>query len=121
MKNINLGTPSLGSKEIIAVGRVLKSGNLAQGKKVMAFEQEFSKLVEGRPCVAVNSGTSALHLALLALEIGPGDEVIVPSFTFAASANAVALTGAKPVFIDVEQETFNLDPTLILSKLTIKT
>lgn len=121
MKKINLASPALGLREILGVSRVLKSGNLAQGKKVMAFENEFSKLVEHRPCVAVNSGTSALHLALLALEIGTGDEVLVPSFTFAASANAIALTGATPVFIDVDPDTFNLDVNLIASRITKKT
>ncbi len=78
---------------------------VAQGPEVAAFEQEFAdQLVGGRECVAVNSGTSGLHLGLLAAGIGPGDEVIVPSFTFAATANSVALTGATPVFADIEPD-----------------
>ncbi len=78
-----------------------------------AFEVEFAEHFGlGRPCVAVNSGTSGLHLALLALGLGPGDEVVVPSFTFAATANAVALTGATPVFADVDDH-FCLDPEAV--------
>ena len=84
---------------------------IAQGPEVAAFEAEFADaLTSGRTCVAVNSGTSGLHLGLLAAGIGPGDEVIVPSFTFAATANAVALTGATPVFADIEPDHFCLDP-----------
>ena len=93
---INIANPDIGRAEIKAVKRVMKSGGLAQGPEVLAFEQEFSKkLVSGMHSVAVNSGTSALHLMLLAHNIGRGDEVIVPSFSFAATANSVALTGAK--------------------------
>ena len=77
--------PVIGEAEIEAAVRVLRSGMVVQGPEVAAFEEEFSELVDGRHCVAVNSGTSALHLALLALGIGPGDEVIVPSFSFAAT------------------------------------
>lgn len=100
----------MGPEETDAVSRVLATGNLVQGAEVASFEEEFAKLVDGRPCVAVNSGTSALHLALLAAGIGPGDEVVVPSFTFAATANAVAMTGARPVFADIAPDTFCLDP-----------
>lgn len=100
----------LGEEEQAAAARVLASGLLAQGREVAAFEEAFSAVVEGRNCIAVNSGTSALHLALLANGIGPGDEVVVPSFTFAATANAVSLTGATPVFADIDPRTFCLDP-----------
>lgn len=103
----------LGDAERAAVERVLGSGMLAQGPEVAAFEVEFARHVGGRPCVAVNSGTSALLLGLLALGVGPGDEVIVPSFSFAATANAVALTGATPVFVDIEPEYFCLDPDAV--------
>ena len=114
MKNpIPLAKPILGREERKAIIKVLKSGNLAQGNEVEQFEYEFSNYTNGRECVAVNSGTSALHLALLSLGIGAGDEVIVPSFTFAATANSVALTGAKPVFVDVNPKTFNIDPNLV--------
>ncbi len=92
---------------------VLASGGLAQGPQVAAFEREFSAIVGDCECVAVNSGTSALHLALLALGVGPGDEVIVPSFTFAATANAVALAGATPVFVDIEPQSFCIDPDAV--------
>jgi perosamine synthetase len=120
-KAIPLAKPILGRAERRAVTKVLRSGNLAQGPEVSAFETEFSNFVEGRHCVAVNSGTSALHLALLALGIGPGDEVIVPSFTFAATANSVSLTGATPVFVDIDPATFNIDPNKIEGVITDKT
>ena len=107
---MRLARPMLGDEERDAVARVLASGMISQGPEVAAFEEEFAGLVAGRHCVAVNSGTSALHVALLALGIGPGDEVVVPSFTFAATANAVRLCGAEPVFADIEPDTFSLDP-----------
>ncbi len=113
--------PMIGAEERAAVDRVLASGRLAMGPEVAAFEQEFATLVAGRPCVAVNSGTSALHLALLALGIGPGDEVIVPSFTFAATANAVALAGASPVFADIDPASFCLDPAAADAAVTPRT
>lgn len=121
MKDIKLAQPQLGRAEKKAVLRVLNSGNLAQGPEVAKFEEEFASYVEGRSCVAVNSGTSALHLALLSLGIGKGDEVIVPSFTFAASANAIALTGAKPVFVDINPATFNIDTRLIEEQINPRT
>ena len=102
--------PLIGAEERTAVDRVMAGGMLAQGPEVAAFEEEFAAHVEGRPCVAVGSGTSALLLGLLAEGIGAGDEVVVPSFSFAATANAVALTGATPVFADIEPEHFCLDP-----------
>jgi dTDP-4-amino-4,6-dideoxygalactose transaminase len=114
--------PIIGDDERKAVDAVLATGQLAQGTEVAAFEQEFSDvLLDGRAAVAVNSGTSGLHLGLLAAGIGPGDEVIVPSFTFAATANSVALTGATPVFADIELEHFTLDPASVESKITGKT
>ncbi|WP_442814946.1 MULTISPECIES: DegT/DnrJ/EryC1/StrS family aminotransferase [unclassified Streptomyces] len=105
--------PVIGDEEVAAAVRVLRGGRVVQGPEVAAFEEEFGALVEGRACVAVNSGTSALHLALLALDIGPGDEVIVPSFSFAASANAVRLAGAEPVFAEIDPDTFCLDPDAV--------
>jgi perosamine synthetase len=114
--------PQLGRKERRAVARVLRSGMLAQGPEVGTFEEEFSQaLVSGNHVVAVNSGTSALHLSLLASDIGPGDEVIVPSFTFAATANAVALTGAIPIFVDIDPVSFTLDAKLIEDAITPRT
>lgn len=121
MKNIPVAKPLINRHDIRAVVKVMKSGGLAQGPQVSKFENLFSEFVDGRNCVAVNSGTSALHLSLLSLGIGPGDEVIVPSFTFAATANSVALTGAKPVFVDIDPKTFNLDPKLIEGAITRNT
>jgi perosamine synthetase len=113
--------PEIGQDEIDAVVRVLRSGSVVQGPEVADFEQEFGKLVDGRACVAVNSGTSALHLSMLALGIGPGDEVVVPSFSFAATANAVAVTGATPVFADIDPDSFCLDPESVAAVLTPRT
>ena len=114
--------PIIGDDERAAVDAVLVSGMLAQGAEVAAFEREFSEvLLDGRAAVAVNSGTSGLHLGLLAAGVGPGDEVIVPSFTFAATANSVALTGATPVFADIEPDHFCLDPRDVERKITSRT
>ncbi len=118
---ISISSVNLGVEEANAVAEVLASGNLAQGRKVELFESEFSKRVEGRHVIALNSGTSALHLMLLAHGIGPGSEVIVPSFTFAATANAVALTGAKPVFCDIDSKTFNMSAPHASSLITPRT
>ncbi|GAA5147461.1 DegT/DnrJ/EryC1/StrS family aminotransferase [Microbacterium pseudoresistens] len=114
--------PVIGDEEREAVDRVLRSGMIAQGPEVAAFETEFSAhFVPGRVTVAVNSGTSGLHLGLLAAGVGPGDEVLVPSFTFAATANAVALAGATPVFVDIEPETFTLAPDAAAAAVTERT
>ena len=121
MKNIPVAKPLIERDDIRSVVKVMKSGGLAQGPQVSKFEKEFSKFVGNRECVAVNSGTSALHMALLALGVGTGDEVIVPSFTFAATANSVALTGATPVFVDIDAKTYNIDPKLIEAAITPKT
>ena len=112
---------SFGAAEREAVMRVLESGRVAQGPEVAAFESEFSEVVGGRDCIAVNSGTSALHLALLGAGIGPGDEVVVPSFSFAATANAVVMAGATPVFADIDRATFCLDPEVVAARLTDRT
>lgn len=114
--------PLIGDEEREAVDRVLRSGMIAQGPEVAAFEKEFAEhFVGGRETVAVNSGTSGQHLGLLAAGVGPGDEVIVPSFTFAATGNSVALTGATPVFADIEPETFTLDPKSVREAVTERT
>ena len=114
--------PIIGDEERAAVDRVLASGMVAQGPEVAAFEQEFSAaLVGGREVVAVNSGTSGQHLGMLALGLKPGDEVIVPSFTFAATANSVAVSGGVPVFVDVDPETFTLDPAAVEAAITERT
>ncbi len=114
--------PLFGEEERAAVDEVLRSGMVAQGPQVAAFEEEFSaQLLGGRRCQAVSSGTAGLHVGLLACGVGPGDEVIVPSFTFAATANAVALTGAKPVFADIEPGSFCLDAESVRSAITGRT
>lgn len=114
--------PIIGDEERQAVDRVLLSGMVAQGPEVAAFETEFAEhFTPGRSVVAVNSGTSGLHVGLLAAGVGPGDEVIVPSFTFAATGNAVALTGATPVFVDIEPEQFTLDPVAVEAAITPRT
>ena len=114
--------PLIGDDERAAVDRVMRSGMLAQGPEVAAFETEFAEQVAGGwECVAVNSGTSGSHLGLIAAGVGPGDEVIVPSFTFAATANSVALTGATPVFVDIEPDFFCIDPAAVEAAITPRT
>src|SRR6478609_7454 len=114
--------PIIGDDERAAVDAVLATGMLAQGQQVAEFEKEFSEvLLDGRSSVAVNSGTSGLHLGLLAAGVKAGDEVIVPSFTFAATGNSVALTGATPVFADIDPATFCLDPASVAAAITEKT
>jgi len=114
--------PLIGDEERAAVDRVLLSGMITSGPEVAAFEAEFAaQVVEDRVCVAVNSGTSGSHLGLLAAGVGPGDEVIVPSFTFAATANSVALAGATPVFVDIEPDYFCLDPAAVEAAVTERT
>jgi dTDP-4-amino-4,6-dideoxygalactose transaminase len=109
-RRIPISAPKLGLNEYLAVQKVMKSGILGSSNQVAQFEKNFASKCETTHCVAVNSGTSALHLGLLSLGVGPGDDVIVPSFTFAATANAVLLTGANVVFADIDPTTFNLDP-----------
>ncbi len=114
--------PLIGDEEREAVDRVLRSGMLAQGPEVKAFEEEFSAHFGlGRACVAVNSGTSGQHLGLLSSGVKAADEVIVPSFTFAATANSVALAGATPVFADISADDFCLDPAAVEAAITDKT
>ena len=121
-KFISPAKPLIGDEERAAVDRVLRSGMLAQGPEVKAFEEEFSEHFRlGRACVAVNSGTSGLHLGLLSSGVKAGDEVIVPSFTFAATANSVALTGATPVFADINADDFCLDPASVETSITDRT
>lgn len=118
---IPIARPNLGKEEQKAVQAVLKSGMIAQGPKAAEFEEKFAGFIGVKHAVAVSSGTTALHLALLALGIGPGDEVIVPSFTFMASANAPLFVGAKPVFVDIDEQTFNINPVEIEERITKKT
>jgi perosamine synthetase len=107
--------------DIAAVTEVLRSGWLTTGPKVVEFEQAFATFTGAREAVAVNSGTAALHAAMRALAIGPGDEVIVPAMTFAASANCVVYEGGTPIFCDVDPQTLLIDPTDAEKKLTPRT
>jgi len=120
LKTIPLSKPLISNKEIRRVKRVMKSGLLTQGSEVKIFEQSFSDLHLGRYCVAVNSGTSALHLGILGLSLGSG-EILCPAFTFAASANAISLAGAKPVFVDVDPTTFNIDVNKAKKAINVNT
>ncbi len=118
---INIAKPMIGEEEKQAVLEVLDSGILAQGPRVKAFEEAFAEMCGAKYAIATSSGTTALHAALLALKIGPGDEVITTPFTFIASANSVLYTGAKPVFVDIDPATFNINPRLIEAAITPKT
>ena len=107
---IRLAWPDVGAPEADAVAEVLESGQLTMGPKVAEFEAGLAAACGTRHALAVSSGTAALHLAALALGIGPGDEVLVPAYTFPATANVIAFAGARPVLVDVDPETMNLDP-----------
>jgi perosamine synthetase len=106
---IRLARPDTGEEALAEVAAVLESGMLTMGERVVELEELLARACEVEHAVAVSSGTAAIHLAVLALGIGPGDEVVVPAYTFPATANVVALAGAKPVLVDVDPETFNLD------------
>src|SRR5437899_9199085 len=110
---ISIARPLLGYEEEAAVHRVLTSGQLAQGEHVAAFERRFAEVCHVREAIALSSGTAALHLALLAHDIGPGDEVITTSFSFAATANVILLVGATPVFVVIVSDTYNIDIALV--------
>ncbi len=118
---IPIAKPIIGEEEINAVTEVMRSGVIAEGQKVKDFEAEFAEYVGTSFAVAVNSGTAALHIALLAHGIGAGDEVITSPFTFVATSNSVLFTGAKPVFSDIREDTFNIDPDSIGENITSKT
>ncbi len=118
MKNISIAKPLLGKEEVQAVTEVIQSGMLGQGPVVKKFEEVFAASCGSTHAVATNNGTSALHAALLATGLGPGDEVIVPTFTFFATASAVSMCGATPVFADVDPKTFNIDPVSTGSLIT---
>jgi len=118
---ISLASISLDGDSIKAVSDVLKSGQLAEGPIVQKFERVFADYVGTKYAIAVNSGTAALHVALLASGIGPGDEVVTTPFTFIASANCCLFCGAVPIFADIDGKTFNIAPSLIEKKITTKT
>jgi len=110
MMQVPIAQPRAGEEEIEGVTRVLRSGMFAQGPVVAEFEGNFARYCGVRHAIAVNSGTAALHAALACAGIGPGDEVIVPSFSFIATATCVSMCGARPVFADVDPEYFTIDP-----------
>ena len=118
---IPISKPYIGEEEKALVMEVLELGMLAQGPKVAKLEVEFARACGVKHAIATTSGTTALHVALLANGIGPGDEVITTPFTFIASANSILFTGARPVFVDIDEETFNINPALIEAAITSKT
>jgi dTDP-4-amino-4,6-dideoxygalactose transaminase len=121
VRNIPISLPSIGDEEILAIQEPLKTGWLTQGPKVAEFESAFADYHGVKHAIAVTSCTTGLHLALVGLGIGPGDEVIVPAFTWISTANVVLYCGATPVFVDVEKTSFNIDPQKITEKITKKT
>ena len=121
MVQIPVARPAIGQDEISAVTAVLESGMLAAGERVAEFEKKFADYCGTTHAVAINNGTAALHAALLAADIGSGDEVVVTSFSFIATASAVSMTGAKPIFVDVNEQTFGIDPAQVEGSVTPKT
>lgn len=118
---MRLSRPDIGAADLRAVAAVLRSGFLVQGARAAEFEKAIARAAGTKFAVCVSSGTAALHLAMLAAGIGPGDEVILPDFTFPATGNVVKLCGAVPVLVDVDPETFNIDPAKIEAAITPRT
>jgi perosamine synthetase len=118
---IPLSAPDIGEDDIAAVINVLRTSRLSQGPVLDEFEREFARYLGAAHAIAVSSGTAGLHLALLALGVGAGDEVIVPSFTFIAAANAIRYVGATPVFVDINRVTLNLEPKCVERAVTART
>jgi dTDP-4-amino-4,6-dideoxygalactose transaminase len=120
-ERIRLARPDVGEAELAAIAEVVRTGQLTMGAKVAEFEEAIARAVGTAHAAVVSSGTAALHLALLALEIGPGDEVIVPAYTFPATANVVELCGARAVLVDVDPDTFNLDVSAVAAAVGPRT
>src|SRR5205823_83445 len=118
---IPLVRPSLGDEEVAAASRVIRSGWVTQGPEVEAFEREFAERVGAAHAVAVSNCTAALQLALIAVGVGPGDDVVTVSHSFIATANAISAVGARPVFVDVRRETLGMDPGRLEEALTPRT
>jgi len=121
MTKIPFARPWMDEREADAARRVILSGWVTQGPEVAAFEREFAEAVGSPFACAVSSCTTALHLALLALGVGPGDDVVTPSHSFIATANSIRYCGARPVFVDVERDSFNIDPSLVEAAITPRT
>lgn len=117
-RNIPISLPATGEEEWQALQEPVMSGWLTQGPKVAAFEKAFAELHGVKHAIATTSCTTALHLILAALDVGPGDEVIVPSFTWVATANVVLYCGATPVFVDIDPQTYNMDSGKVAEKIT---
>ena len=120
-RNIQISLPATGEDEWQAAREPLMSGWLTQGPRVAAFETAFASRHEAKHALATTSCTTALHLILAAMDIGPGDEVIVPAFTWVATANVVLYCGAKPVLVDVDRLSFNIDPAEVAAAVTPRT
>jgi perosamine synthetase len=118
---IPLSRPYIGEAEKQGVMEVLESGMLVQGPRTAMLEERFAAICQTKYAIATSSGTTALHIALLAHGIGEGDEVITTPFTFMASVNSILYVGARPVFVDIEEQTFNIDPSLIERAITPRT
>ncbi|MBC2697466.1 MAG: DegT/DnrJ/EryC1/StrS family aminotransferase [ANME-2 cluster archaeon] len=118
---IPIAKPLLGADEVHAVTDAIMSAIIAEGPRVADFEQAFADYIDVEHAIAVNSGTAALHATLLAHGIGDGNEVITTPFTFIATSNSVLFTGARPVFVDIDEDTFNINPDAIMEKITQKT
>lgn len=121
MTAIRLAMPTVGLEEHAAIAEVLRSGYLTQGPRAAEFEQRVAAYLGARCAVATTSATTALHLAMVLLDVGPGDEVVLPSFTFPATANVVIQQGATPILADVDIDTFNIDPASLHEKITART
>lgn len=121
MHKIPLARPYIGKEEINAVSGVIRSGTLSLGPKLLEFEERFAEFIGTKYAIAVNSGTSGLHLCIKALNIKTGDEVVTTPFSFVASSNPVIFEGAKPVFADIDERTYNIDPEKLERAITKKT
>ena len=121
MRSIPLMSPNITEDDIAAAVEVLRSGSLVQGRNVEALEKAIGEYIGTKHVIAASSGTATLHMALVALGIGPGDEVIVPAFSYVATANVVEIVGAKPVFVDIDLSTFNIDVARIEQSITERT
>ncbi len=118
---IPIARPQMGEEEKVGVWEAMASGSLAQGPRVRAFEEAFASFIGVQHAIAASSGTTALHLALLGHDIGPGDEVVTVPFTFIASANSILYTGARPVLVDVLESDFTMDPDQLEAAITPRT